>query len=511
MLSIDNTTNENDVNTSAGVNDFHEIEYSDADDPRSAVSTYAEIKQDNVTLRDHDEVRTKTFDIELDKHLFEMRPDTKLVFVDIPGINEAGSSKKYLDYINDNWETFDCVVLIMDALQGVNLEEQVTLLQLVAINIKEKRDLPVIILGNKVDDPEDEEIRHLVQEVRSQVETTFDVDCRIGALNELLNMKGTSPNLKSFPAFLTISAGDAFVYRCASHLNLDDFQKLDKELINKIGQHEVGPRMWKRLSPQDKYTTAFAAVSKQSEYDERLEATNFDKFLKVLAVAVGGHVTQTSFLVSQGEVTKKNVDWNEDIILQLTCILDRSRAVGQPTSMLADTFFEMYNKQKDKAFLTLEGKMDTSGMISAMDQLIRFIEVLNKEIHRELGGSYSPKWKENEARAITMMKQMITHQYHVIILKFRSWDSQNWALMMTRQTEGEWDWNGRGWRSRMNGGELVNVGKPNNPPDVDSAIYWAKFGDVWVHRFTREKVQGNATLASKNRNGKRCHRMIGAP
>jgi len=97
MLSIDNTTNENDVNTSAGVNDFHEIEYSDADDPRSAVSTYAEIKQDNVTLRDHDEVRTKTFDIELDKHLFEMRPDTKLVFslvfVGIPGINEAGSSK----------------------------------------------------------------------------------------------------------------------------------------------------------------------------------------------------------------------------------------------------------------------------------------------------------------------------------------------------------------------------------------------------------------------------------
>lgn len=152
----------------------------------------------------------------------------------------------------------------------------------------------------------------------------------------------------------------------------------------------------------------------------------------MLAVAVGGHVTQTRILVSQGEVTKKNLDWNEDIILQLTCILDRSKAVGQPTSMLADTFFEMYNKQKDKACLTLEGKMDTSGMISAMDQLIRFIEVLNKEIHRELGGSYSPKWKENEARAITMMKQMITHQYHVIILKFRSWDSQNWALMMTR-------------------------------------------------------------------------------
>jgi GTPase Era involved in 16S rRNA processing len=81
-----------------------------------------------------------------------MRKDTKLVVVDIPGINEAGSCDKYMKHVKEKWATFDCVVVVMDGKQGVNSEEQVNLLNLVKESMDTK-EVPVIILCNKVDDP----------------------------------------------------------------------------------------------------------------------------------------------------------------------------------------------------------------------------------------------------------------------------------------------------------------------------------------------------------------------
>jgi hypothetical protein len=48
-----------------------------------------EITEDNIKLRESGQVQEKWFDIELPNELCSMRKDTKLVVVDIPGINEA--------------------------------------------------------------------------------------------------------------------------------------------------------------------------------------------------------------------------------------------------------------------------------------------------------------------------------------------------------------------------------------------------------------------------------------
>jgi GTPase Era involved in 16S rRNA processing len=56
-----------------------------------------------------------------------MRHDTRLVLVDIPGVNEAGSSKVYMDYATENWDSFDLVVVVLDARQGANTDDQVNL------------------------------------------------------------------------------------------------------------------------------------------------------------------------------------------------------------------------------------------------------------------------------------------------------------------------------------------------------------------------------------------------
>ena len=423
----------------------NEVEYSSAGDPRSAASTFTEIKSDNDTLRAIHGVQTKTFDIELDTHLCDMRPGTTLVVVDIPGVNEAGSSKKYLDYVNEQWHTFDCVVVIMDAIQGVNSEEHIALLRLVQASTTTKRNMPIIVLCNKVDDPDDNELRLLVDEVRCKVEQIFMVDCRTAALHSAIQRScmTTAPNEAKlttntpslFPAFVPISAGNAFVYRCARRLGLDDFKKLDKELINKIGQFEVGPRKWKSLTQQQKYVTAYGAVSDESEYKERLAATNFDKFLKVLGVAVGGATTQSQLIGQQLDIAMKKLDSNGNILQQLRLIMDQSKTLGQlNTVLLSETFFDLYRKQQAVAFATYEMSMDLHGLHYAMDQLVYFCEDFNMTLHCNPDGSYNPNWKVGYAQAVQCMKELIVHQCHVIAVNLHLYhDFSKWNEMMAKR------------------------------------------------------------------------------
>ena len=420
-----------------------DVQYSTAGDPRSAASTFTEIKSDNATLRAIPGVQTKTFDIELDTHLCDMRPDTTLVIVDIPGVNEADSSKKYLDYVNEQWHTFDCVIVIMDAIQGVNSEEHIALLRLVHANTTAKRNMPIIVLCNKVDDSDDTELRLLVDEVRCKVEQIFKVDCRIAALHSAITRScqgmasqessSTTKKMSLFPAFVPISAGNAFVYRCARRLGLDDFKKLDKELINKIGQFEVGPRRWKSLTQQQKYITAYAAVGDESEYKERLAATNFDKLLKVLGVAVGGATTQSQLIGQRLNIAMRSLDSTGNILKQLTLIMDQSKALGQlSTVLLSSKFFKLYRKQQALAFASYEKSMDMQGLHHAMDQLVCFCEDFNMTLHCNPDGSYNPKWREGYAQAVQLMKGLIVHQCHVIAMKLHMYhDFKKWNEMMT--------------------------------------------------------------------------------
>jgi GTPase Era involved in 16S rRNA processing len=59
------------------------------------------------------------------KFIWIMLP--RLVLVDIPGVNEAGRNKVYMDYATENWDSFDFVVFVLDARQGANTDGQVNL------------------------------------------------------------------------------------------------------------------------------------------------------------------------------------------------------------------------------------------------------------------------------------------------------------------------------------------------------------------------------------------------
>jgi GTPase Era involved in 16S rRNA processing len=67
-----------------------------------------------------------------------------------------------LVYVNNQWATFDVVVVVV-VLEAPMTKETVELLEQVRRNNRDKRDAPVIILLNKIDDPDNDEVKKMIE------------------------------------------------------------------------------------------------------------------------------------------------------------------------------------------------------------------------------------------------------------------------------------------------------------------------------------------------------------
>ena len=240
------------------------------DEHRSATSTLDEITKDNQKLRGNSQLQEKSFDIALDELLLEMRKDTRLVLIDVPGINEAGTSKMYKDYLTKNWHSFDCVVVVLDGLQGVNTDEQVQVLEFAKAQCTEAKSLPLIILLNKMDDlAYEEEHQVLVTEATHAIEQLFDAPLRVNSLNEIVG--GTARPVfdcmrTNIPIVIPLSARQAYIYRVASSLTLDQFKsKIEESLVNKLGRECYGLQ-WRRFAEEEQYCKAHEMVCDTCQY-----------------------------------------------------------------------------------------------------------------------------------------------------------------------------------------------------------------------------------------------------
>ncbi|CAJ1957801.1 unnamed protein product, partial [Cylindrotheca closterium] len=366
--------------TTAGINEFAISSRNEwalvSDAPRDSHSVLKEITQDNLELRTSEEVKTKRFEIELDEALCDMRKDTQLVVVDIPGINEADMSKKYKNYVESHWNTFDCVVVVMDGRQGVNTEEQVSLLRFVKSNLESKKDVPIVILCNKIDDQDDEEQEELVLEAQREVEKIFGVPDRQKSLQEVLQAttaskettngtkkhkwkkKNTKPSDQVSPVFIPISGVTAFIFQTCSNMPLERFREFDQKLIAKLGRDRIGKFRWKKLSKEDRIKEAHEAVSDPEGYQAGVADSNFDKFLMVLSSLVGGKTAQEKMIQNQIQVSLSTISSGPGIVEKLETIystvlalsLGDSEAKNAHLSEIKSTFWRLYKGMEQSCF-----------------------------------------------------------------------------------------------------------------------------------------------------------------
>jgi small GTP-binding protein len=306
--------------TTAAVNCYRIDKSSNTTTP----SVLSQTIHDNFAFRNSDIVQENAFDVALEAPLHEMRNDTRLVIVDVPGINEAGSSSRYADYTSEHWHEFDCVVLVLDGKQGANTEEQLRLLKLTRKHLK-KRKVPVIILCNKVDDPDDEEQKLLVEETRSAVARIFHLTDRIVSVGkDGGNLEKDSPksSAKLVPQFIPASAMHAFMYRSLSQIPFELFQTVEPEVIEKLGKENYG-RQWNRWDTKQKMSKAYEIIGNEQRCREGLESSNFEKFLEVLSACIGDLDKQKRTLKDQLLLETSRLygnPWDADIVKELESV-----------------------------------------------------------------------------------------------------------------------------------------------------------------------------------------------
>ncbi|CAB9500506.1 unknown protein [Seminavis robusta] len=355
--------------TTAGINFFRIVPSNEAtkesdqwsvaghnEDVKAAEKVHQEISKSNMKLREAQIIEEKWFNVGCDP-LCEMRKKTSLVVVDIPGINEADTNSIYRNYVEENWKTFDCVVVVMDARQGVNTEEQVGLLRLVKENLTKQKSLPVVFLLNKVDEPDDTEQALLVKESQEKIASMFAVGCRAKALKQLPTLSGKKgakhsvPTSDLYPVVIPVSAIRAYFYRAASSLPFEEFRKkFDQDIIEKIGREEMNRNKWRRMSVDKKYKALYDLVVEGSEEDdEGIQGTGFDTFLCALSVSVGGHETQTKLLHSQVDIALQSFQEEKQSFSQLMALHETSKVLDKDMGAIKQAFWTNYTSCKEES------------------------------------------------------------------------------------------------------------------------------------------------------------------
>eukprot|EP00536_Pseudo-nitzschia_multiseries_P018117 jgi/Psemu1/54202/gm1.54202_g len=342
------------------------------------------------------------FDISIDRPFCSTRMDTQLVLIDIPGINDADPSNKYKDYIRSNWRSFDCGQLE-------------SLLKFVNENKANLKDVPTIVLCNKVDDPDSAETQVIVQNHRDTATKIFGSGCSDKLFGELLHTAKNfeyDPQKTKLPVFVPISAMTAFIFRDAKYLTVDNFHKLDNDVMDKIGRDEVG-RKWKKMTTQEKLNTFQKVISNPDEYNERLADTNFDKFLLILEYFIGGHRAQRALLTSQVDVALKALTERchlTSIVDAIHQIFKKAKVIERSTDDLKGVFWKIYEDWEDDAIRKVEKEVEPKFLQRPLTELERYHEL-----------AVALKWEGEPAIALNRMKTLIRRFFRMTHTRIKTW------------------------------------------------------------------------------------------
>ena len=390
------------------------------------------------------------FDVELEADiLHEMRDDARLVFVDVPSFFPKGSH--YLDYLEKKWDEMDCAIIVLDVMSN-NSAENVTIMNFVKHCLKKRKDLPIVIVCNKVDDTEDEELMAMVDAVRKE------------SLAVILGEK--SREVVTNLAFIPISAKSAYWYRSASKLSFEEFAKIDKSVIDEMGREEIGRFRWKRMSTEDQYMAVYSIMQDEEEYRARLRASNFDILINSLDHFIGGRKKQDRMIRRQLESSLKKLTHDSGYYDRLVSIYRQSLVLDRPTSHLKETFWALYSKSYHEAYAKFEkSPSHVATMHGPLQVLMRYASELHEELHRS--GEAGDEKEEDAKKIVALMKSAIKQQCGLIVKKAYQWKKsreQRGGKALNHNLPEHWKWlkNRSQWKNTCTG--LVVPGNEDENP-----------------------------------------------
>jgi GTPase SAR1 family protein len=355
------------------------------DNPRSSSSILQEISDDNLRIRENytNDVQEKHFHVELEEEIIPMSKNKRLVIVDVPGITEAEADEKYRQYVLKLWHTFDCVILVLDGKKDDRMNEQTFILNLVKDNLI-KRNIPVIVLCNKLDKI-DEEYAELVQNVQDRIESIFNASScgkKLKAMLEDNTCKRSYNSMKVMsPIFIPISMIHAYIYRAASRMDFVRFKSLSHPWIDVISREMLGSVRCGKLSDEEKAQEVYDIVKNPIYYEEGMMDCNFDLFRQVLNYILCGELLQKEIIWEKINLLIDDFRLNDDLpaitsFLRMACedlgqIEDAETLKEKVTAI----FWPCYESIENTVFSQLvisPMKQSVSVLAMPMDDLISY-------------------------------------------------------------------------------------------------------------------------------------------
>lgn len=400
----------------AGVNFF----YIARDNGGFTNAVCEEISKDNRKLRSSDVVKEKTFDIRINHRIVHRMPkDTQLVLVDIPGINETKSRKKYKDYVESNWKDFDCVVVVIDVTQFVPTE----LLKFVEQNNRTLKNVPVIVVANKIDDPYEYDAKEVAEAIYSKTTEIFGNAKRVRMPSDRDHTKGQDKPSKWRTEFVALSAKNAFTYRTAKAVCNDGRVSDEKytDLVNKIGYDEYGLKWFEMKTNADKISAVSRIFRDESGLKKRMELTNFDNFCRTFMQFLNKSTQDIAFEKEVGDIRFESLG-EEEISEWISTWVDRLHSIGRlkDTIVLRKKFWEFFTKCEDESFEKhLERHVDPTAIGRPFVQLENY--------HKLLSECWTSEFKGESVRVVDAMKGLLRRQLNFVLKKLEAWSFESYC------------------------------------------------------------------------------------
>jgi len=332
----------------------------------------------------------------------EMLPDTVLTFDVIPSQCQTST------YFAEKWENFDAVIVVIDGKKGIS-EEDVTLLKTVKEEYT-KREIPLLIACNKIDNTDDEKLNRHVTKCQTKVEKIFAKGTTTTETDTPTDTNGNSSG--SNPTCIAVSALHAYIYRTGARMTEQELQKdLDKELLDVAGKMHFGSKSWKKMNDKDKLQKVYAILTDPKQSKEGITDSGFDKVLQWLEQWIGGHDTQKAILQRQIEqslckMSPLQKDW---ISYTVYTAYQKQMKLGieNDGTALREAFWKTFQEYQVKTFQNFANAFpDKVHMVAdPFEELMYYHKLV----------VLAKNWQGEEEKIVDKMKDMVRSFIHFLI------------------------------------------------------------------------------------------------
>ena len=401
-------------------------------------------KRDNGDRMGTIAVDDNTSTIKVDHPLFGLSYETDLVVVDTPGYDLDTTNAEYIDHIRSSWSEYDCVIVVIDAACHSCVRDMAGLLSLVQHQRELKKDMPIIVLCNKVDDPMDRKTADRVISLKREVEQMFNVSDRDLALKEMLSGAINPSGHKANPCFVSVSAKNALPYTRLGHFRLHESNPIDNALLRKLESRGDPEKIWETLTETEKEQVLFKIVNHPHEHLNRTDKSNFMKFQRVVGMFITRSCAREKDDGENDALPPMLSEWlleNDEMVDHLERVHKRNTALGFPTSHIIGIFWVQFQAVKEKAFGILSRDVkEVSILHTPMWHLVRYATTIHKTIH-----SSRASQNVEYAKIVSEMINLVRCQIRLVRRQETIWVPLDPDHFPSSYLPRGWKWKRGGW------------------------------------------------------------------